>query len=625
MIAAVENFPKPVLAALHGNAPGRRPGGRPGCPLSLRRTRHTAGPARGQPRPAARRRGHQRLPRLVGVEPALDMMTGGRPSLQATPWNWACSITCWGHRCTQRRPGLRATAAGAGPWHAPPAPGLAAPSTADFFDKYRAAIARKSRGLIAPGYIVELVEFACRHDIDRGQALERERFIECRNSPQSAALRHVFFAERACAKLTGIPVNTRAVPVKTVAVIGAGTMGGGIAMFRQCRDTGNPGGNQPGNLDRGLAVVRKNYDTSVRRGRCSQQQVDAILANITGTTEYADIAGVDLVIEAVFENMAVKQEVFRTLDATCKADCILATNTSYLDVNAIAAATGRPQQVVRALFQPRQRDETAGSGARGTDRARGAADVYATGKKRSARSRWRWACVTALSATACSGLRPPGPVLLLEGRQPRAGRRRHGSLGHGYGTARRGDLAGWISATARAATRTRRAARQRSQPWPTPWWKWSAFGQKSGAGYRYDRQPAPAIPTPGRGADRGHCSAVAGLQAPSVMTKLSIASPGPDQRGRRHPGRGHRRPSGRRGYRLPQWLRLPEMARRPNVPRGQPGAGHGCRQLGALRELTADLLEPAPLLVELAGKAGRWRPSAGRQSRDASGAPLRTR
>ena len=224
-------------------------------------------------------------------------------------------------------------------------------------------------------------------------------------------------------------------------------------MFRQCRHTGNLVETSRKNLDRGLAVVRKNYDSSVRRGRYSQQQVDAILANITGTTEYADIAGVDLVIEAVFENMAVKQEVFRTLDATCKADCILATNTSpgcerHSGGNGPPATGGE-----RALVSARQRDETAGSGARGTDRARGAADVYATGENDRLRSRWRWACVTALSATACSGLRPPGPVAVAGRRQPRAGRRRHGSLGHGYGSACRGDLAGWISATARAATR----------------------------------------------------------------------------------------------------------------------------------------------------------------------------
>ncbi|MEE4145342.1 MAG: 3-hydroxyacyl-CoA dehydrogenase NAD-binding domain-containing protein [Halieaceae bacterium] len=353
VIAAIENFPKPVLAALHGNALG---GGLevalaahyrcalPGTRLGLPEVNLGLLPGAG---------GTQRLPRLVGVETALDMMTGGAPVSATRALQLGLidrlledgdvTAAALGYARQLAADGAAVRPTGARPVVAPPG--------ADFFDRYRAGIARKSRGLIAPGYIVELVEFACGHTIEEGQALERERFIQCRNSPQSAALRHVFFAERACAKLTNIPADTRALPVNTVAVIGAGTMGGGIAMcFANAGIPVTLVETSRENLERGLGVVRKNYETSIKRGRYSQQQVDSILANITGTTDYADIAATDLVIEAVFENMAVKQEVFRKLDGTCRADCILATNTSYLDVNEIAAATGRPGRVVGAHF-----------------------------------------------------------------------------------------------------------------------------------------------------------------------------------------------------------------------------------------------------------------------------------
>ena len=353
VIAAIENFPKPVLAALHGTALG---GGLevalaahyrcavPGTRLGLPEVNLGLLPGAG---------GTQRLPRLVGVETALEMMISGTPVTagRALELGLIDRLLEDGDVAEAAEAYARQLVADGAAVRPTGARVVAAPPTADFFDTYRAGIARKTRGLIAPGFIIELVEFACLHDIEQGQKLERERFVECRNSPQSAALRHVFFAERACAKLTNIPADTRALPVKTVAVIGAGTMGGGIAMcFANAGIPVTLVETSQENLDRGLGVVRSNYETSVGRGRYTRQQVDTILAGIRSTTDYADIAGVDLVIEAVFENMAVKQEVFRKLDATCKADCILATNTSYLDVNAIAAATGRPERVVGAHF-----------------------------------------------------------------------------------------------------------------------------------------------------------------------------------------------------------------------------------------------------------------------------------
>jgi 3-hydroxyacyl-CoA dehydrogenase len=352
VIAAIEAQPVPVVAALHGNALG---GG-----LEVALAAHyrcaLAATRLGLPEvnlgllPGAG--GTQRLPRLIGVQPALEMMLSGKPVtagraqelglvdaiIEGELETAAMTFTT---ELLQRGKGPRPT----GEMAIPEVPG------ADFFDSERKRVAARMRGQIAPGFIIDLVEAATRLPIGEGQALERERFVECRNSPQSAALRHVFFAERATGKVPGIPAGTQAKPIASVAVIGAGTMGGGIAMnFAQAGipvvlvETGSDA------LERGLALVRKNYETSVKRGRFSARQVEDFLGRISGTTEYRDIATVDAVIEAVFENMAVKKEVFAKLDAVCKPDCILATNTSYLDINEIAAATSRPGQVIGAHF-----------------------------------------------------------------------------------------------------------------------------------------------------------------------------------------------------------------------------------------------------------------------------------
>lgn len=352
VIAALETHGKPVVSALHGNALG---GG-----LEVAMATHyrcaLAGTKLGLPEvklgllPGSG--GTQRLPRLIGIPAALDMITGGQPisagraselglvdallegELDVSAREYANSLIAGG---AQPRPtGLRS---------------INADLPENFIAEYRDGISRKSRGLIAPGYIVDLVEAAASLPIEAGQALERERFIECRESPQSAALRHVFFAERAASKVSDIPADTAIRPVNNVAIIGAGTMGGGIAMnFVQAGIAVTLLENNPEALERGQSLIRKNYETSVKRGRFSNDQVNQFLALMTGSTDYTDIADADVVIEAVFEDLDVKTEVFRKLDAICKPDCILATNTSYLDVDEIAAATNRPDQVIGAHF-----------------------------------------------------------------------------------------------------------------------------------------------------------------------------------------------------------------------------------------------------------------------------------
>jgi 3-hydroxyacyl-CoA dehydrogenase len=352
VIKVIESQTVPVLAVLHGNALG---GGLevalaahyrcalPGTRLGLPEVKLGLLPGAG---------GTQRLPRLVGIKTAMDMILSGSPIIAERAQEVGLVDAL-----VEGDP----EAAGLGYAHALLKDGALPRPTGEkniqnlpepeYFEQQRRKVASRFRGQISPAYIVDLVEKSASLPIDEGQSLEREYFIECRNSPQSAAMRHVFFAERATGKVPGIATDVVARPVAQVAVIGAGTMGGGIAMnFAQAGiavtlvETGQEA------LDRGLGLVRKNYETSHKRGRFSLEQVESFLANICGTTDYADISAADVVVEAVFENLAVKKEVFAKLDAVCKPGCILATNTSYLDINEIAAATKRPEQVIGAHF-----------------------------------------------------------------------------------------------------------------------------------------------------------------------------------------------------------------------------------------------------------------------------------
>jgi 3-hydroxyacyl-CoA dehydrogenase len=221
----------------------------------------------------------------------------------------------------------------------------------EMFAAFRRKIAPKARGQLAPWRIIDAIEAACTRPVEEALRREREYFIECRDSPQRRALVHVFFAEREARRIPGLPADVEPLPVRRAAVIGAGTMGGGIAM--NFANAGIPVAvleQTPEALERGLAVVRKNYAASVARGSLAQASADRSLALIRGVSDYAALADADIVIEAVFEDMQVKQAVFARLDAIAAPHTILATNTSTLDIDAIAASTTRPQQVVGTHF-----------------------------------------------------------------------------------------------------------------------------------------------------------------------------------------------------------------------------------------------------------------------------------
>jgi 3-hydroxyacyl-CoA dehydrogenase len=221
----------------------------------------------------------------------------------------------------------------------------------ELFAAYRKKIGSKARGQLAPWKVIECIEAACTRPKDEALRFERERYEECRNSSQRKALVHVFFAEREARKIPDVPADVKSLPIRRAAVIGAGTMGGGIAMsFANAGIPVNVLEASQEALDRGLGLIRKNYAASVARGSLTQERVDKALSFIQGVTQYEALGAADIIIEAVFEDIKVKKQVFAMLDRVASPHAILATNSSSLDIDAIAAATSRPEMVIGTHF-----------------------------------------------------------------------------------------------------------------------------------------------------------------------------------------------------------------------------------------------------------------------------------
>ena len=226
-----------------------------------------------------------------------------------------------------------------------------AEQNAPIFAAARDAARKKARGLMAPMAAIDAVEAATKLPFDQGVEAERKLFMECLFSDQSKAMIHVFFGEREVAKIPDVPKETPTIPVNTAAVIGAGTMGGGIAM--NFANAGIPvllKETDQAALDRGMNTIRKNYANSVAKGRFTQQQMDDRMKLIKPTLTYDGFESVDMVVEAVFEGMALKKQVFGDLDKICKKGAILASNTSTLSIDEIASATSRPELVIGTHF-----------------------------------------------------------------------------------------------------------------------------------------------------------------------------------------------------------------------------------------------------------------------------------
>jgi 3-hydroxyacyl-CoA dehydrogenase len=350
VIAAIEDCAKPVIAAIEGAALG---GG-----LELALAAHyrvaTAASHLGLPEvnlglvPGAG--GTQRLPRVLDIAVAAELITSGTPRTAATlgavpgqrlldrvvPEDAVAAAVAFagGIAATRRLPRIRDLIATPGDLGA-----------------LRDRLTKRSRGFHAPLAALDLVELAATTAFDDGLTRERETFQRLVGGDQSAALRHAFFAERAARRIPGLAADVKARPVAKVGVIGAGTMGGGIAM--NFLNVGLPVTiveTKQEALDRGLGVLRRNYQAQVDRGKLTEDGLATRLGLLTPSLDYADVADCDLVIEAVFEDMAVKQAVFTRLDELVKPGAVLASNTSGLDLDTIAGFTRRPAEVVGMHF-----------------------------------------------------------------------------------------------------------------------------------------------------------------------------------------------------------------------------------------------------------------------------------
>jgi len=351
VISEYESSDKLVIAAIHGTALGGGLEVALGCDYRVALESAKVGLPEVKLGLLPGAGGTQRLPRLVGAKAALDMIVGGNPVKAKDAFKVGIVDEVVGGDL------LEGALAYARKLVAENAPLRkirdldVKKEEADLFTNYEKSIARKQRGFKAPFHCIKAVQAAVELPFEDGMKRERELFAELLVSPESRAQRHVFFAEREVAKVPGLPKDTPKRDVNSAAIIGAGTMGGGIAM--NFANAGIPVKIlevKEDALERGIAVIRKNYENTAKKGRITQEQVEQRMALIQPTLSYDDLNDVDLVIEAVFENMDVKKAVFSELDRVCKPGAILATNTSTLDVNRIASFTQRPEDVVGMHF-----------------------------------------------------------------------------------------------------------------------------------------------------------------------------------------------------------------------------------------------------------------------------------
>ncbi|WP_017671234.1 3-hydroxyacyl-CoA dehydrogenase NAD-binding domain-containing protein [Blastomonas sp. AAP53] len=488
VIGRMEAFDKPVIAAIHGTALGG------GLETALCAHYRVAVPSAklGVPEvklgllPGAG--GTQRLPRVVGVKAALEMTAKGDPIPAKLAHQWGLvdelaeegalldAALALADKVKSVRPIPRVSERDATP-------------DADAIEAFRKENARKFRGFDAPAANIACVEAATRLPFAEGIDFERTEFMKLMFGSQSAAQRHIFFAERKASKIDGIASDIALRPITKVGVIGAGTMGGGITMnflsagiavtiVEQAEDA----------LTRGVGVIRKNYEASAAKGRLTTEQVEKAMGLLTPSLTLDDLADCDLIIEAIFENMDVKKEVFGKLDAIAKQGAILASNTSYLNVDEIAASTSRPQDVVGMHFFSPANVMKLLEVVRG---AKTADDVLATVMALSKKIK-----KVAVVAGVCHGfignrMLMPRQVeankLLMEGATPEQIDRVHVEFGMPMGPFQMSDLAGVDIGWHRDPTRIEsiRDALCAEDRW----------GQKKGAGfYDYDakRNPTPS-------------------------------------------------------------------------------------------------------------------------------------
>ena len=500
LIRSVEDSGKPVVAAIHSVCMG---GGLelalganyrvalPGAQIALPEVKLGLLPGAG---------GTQRLPRVLGLQPALEMIVSGAPVLSEKLAGTLLfdDLLPAGSDLVEGAVAFANRVADVRPLPKVRERRVEQPDLEAFLAAARQKVALAAGPFPAPLACLEAVAASARMPFEEGLKFERERFMGLTQTVESKALRHAFFAERAASKVPDVPPDTPTREIKAAAVVGAGTMGAGIAM--NFANAGIPVTlleTRRDALDKGLATIRKNYENTVRKGKLTQDKLEQRIGLIRGTLDLADVAQADIVIEAVFEDLQVKESVFRQLDAVLKPGAILASNTSTLDLNKIAAFTGRPQDVIGLHFFSPANVMKLLEIVRGAQTGK---DVLATALALSKKLK-----KTGVVAGVCDGfignrmveqyLRQAG-FLLDEGALPQQVDRAIEAFGFAMGPFRMGDLAGndigW-------SIRKRRAAEM-------PDIKYSKtadllcelgrFGQKTGAGwYDYvagDRTPHPS-------------------------------------------------------------------------------------------------------------------------------------
>jgi 3-hydroxyacyl-CoA dehydrogenase len=502
LIRLVELCSKPVVAAVHSVCMGG------GLELALGCHYRVAAPGANVALPEVKiglipgAGGTQRLPRALGVETALNMIVSGDPVkselLASLPGQKLFDKLITEGDLLQGAIAFATEVADKRPLPLVRDIKVKHPNPDGYFQFARNTVKAMAKNFPAPGKCVDAVEASLKRKFDDGMAYERELFVGLMMTPECKALRHAFFAERAASKIPDVPEDTPLRAVKKIAVIGAGTMGGGIAM--NFLSAGIPVvmlEMKQEALDRGVATIRKNYEAQVKKGKLKPEKYEAQMAALSTTLDYAGIGDADMVIEAVFEDMEVKKAVFEKLDAVMKPGAILATNTSTLDVNKIAAFTKRPQDVVGTHFFSPANIMKLLEVVRGEHTAKDVlATVMALGKKIKKTCVVSGVCDGFIGNRMIEQYSRQAGFLLEEGATPEQVDKAVEKFGFAMGPFRMGDLAGndvgWY-------IRKRRYIEKpdlRYSKTADKLCELGRFGQKTGAGW-YDYQPGKrdAIPS----------------------------------------------------------------------------------------------------------------------------------
>ncbi|MEY3063100.1 MAG: Fatty acid oxidation complex subunit alpha, partial [Pseudomonadota bacterium] len=507
VIRACENSAKPVLAAVHTVAMG---GGvelalgchyrmaAPGCKVALPEVKLGLIPGAGAT---------QRLPRVIGVEPALNMIVSGEAinseMLAMLPGQklfdrMATSAETLAAEALAYAKELAAQHADGSPFPLVRNLPCKHPQGDAYFQFARNMVKGMAKNFPAPPKCVDAVEAATKKKFEDGMTLEREIFTNLMMTPESRALRHIFMADRAASKIADVPEDTPKRNIASVAVIGAGTMGGGISMnFLNAGISVKMLEMKQEALDRGIATIRKNYESQVKKGKLKQDKYDQRMALLSTTLSYDDIGSADLVIEAVFEEMGVKEAVFKKLDEVMKPGAILASNTSTLDVNKIASFTKRPEDVVGMHFFSPANVMKLLEVVRGAKTSKDVlATVMALGKKIKKTSVVSGVCDGFIGNRMIEQYSRQAGFLIEEGCTPAQVDKAVEKFGFAMGPFRMGDLAGNDIGWAIRKRRTVERPGMKYSKTADLLCEMGRYGQKTGAGwYDYQAGKRDAIPS----------------------------------------------------------------------------------------------------------------------------------